>query len=96
MEELLELKMEPEKNVDTGKPNRKTYLETGLPESIQRAIKDYIQGEREQVLYLDCLWGELYGAINSNLWAGLITEEQAVYLRGKYLGMEKEENGIYD
>lgn len=96
MEELLELKMESEKNVDTGKPNRKTYLETGLPESIQRAIKDYIQGEREQVLYLDCLWGELYGAINSNLWAGLITEEQAVYLRGKYLGMEKEENGSYD
>lgn len=59
-------------------------------------MEDYIQGEEEKVLYLDCLWGELYGAINSNLWAGLITEEQADYLRTKYLGMEKEGNGSYD
>ncbi|MDR1193759.1 MAG: XRE family transcriptional regulator, partial [Peptococcaceae bacterium] len=28
---------------------------------------------------------ELYGAINSNLWSACITEEQAAYLRGKYL-----------
>lgn len=96
IEELLELKTESEKSVDTGKPNRKTYLETGLPKSIQKAMEDYIQGEEEKVLYLDCLWGELYGAINSNLWAGLITEEQADYLRTKYLGMEKEGNGSYD
>lgn len=92
IEELLELKTLPEKSTDTGKPNKKTYLETGLPESIQKAIEDYIQGEKEQVLYLDCLWGELYGAINSNLWAGLITEGQADYLRAKYLDMEKKEN----
>ena len=88
IEELLELEPEQEKNTDIGKPSRNTYLETGLPESIQKAIKDYFQGEKEQVLYLDCLWGELYGAINSNMWAGLITEEQADYLREEYLGME--------
>jgi hypothetical protein len=45
------------------------------------------KGEKEQVLYLDCLWNELYGAINADLWAGLITEEQARYLREKYLGI---------
>ncbi|SDI33608.1 hypothetical protein SAMN05443529_1344 [Desulfosporosinus hippei DSM 8344] len=28
----------------------------------------------------------LHGAINADLWAGLITEEQASYLRVKYLG----------
>lgn len=62
----------------------KTYLETGLSESVQKAIKDYLQGEKEQMLYLDCLFNELYGAINADLWAGLITEEQASYLRVKY------------
>lgn len=47
IEELLELKILPDESIDTGKPNRKTYLETGLPGSIQKAIEDYIQGEKE-------------------------------------------------
>ena len=34
---------------------------------------------------MDCLWGELYGAINSNQWSSAITREQADYLRAKYL-----------
>ena len=34
---------------------------------------------------LDCLWGELYSAINSNQWSNAITQEQADYLRAKYL-----------
>lgn len=96
IEELLELESEPTENASDGKPNRKTYLETGLSESIQKAIKDYLQGEKEQVLHLDCLWDELYGTINSNLWAGLITEEQAGYLRSKYLGLDQKEERIHD
>lgn len=96
IEELLALETEPEKNTADGKPNIKTYLETGLSESVQKAIKDYLQGEKEQVLYLDCLWNELYGAINADLWAGLITEEQASYLRVKYLGTEGKEDGVND
>ncbi|SNS88410.1 Cro/C1-type HTH DNA-binding domain-containing protein [Anaerovirgula multivorans] len=96
IEELLALETEPKKNTAAGKPNIKTYLETGLSESVQKAIKDYLQGEKEQVLYLDCLWNELYGAINADLWAGLITEEQASYLRVKYLGTEGKEDGIND
>lgn len=81
------METEPLNKITDGKPRVKTYLETGLPGSIQKAIEEYQQGEKEQVLYLDCLWDELYGAINSNLWAGLITEEQADYLREKYLGL---------
>lgn len=96
IEELLELESVQEQGITNGKANSKTYLETGLPESIQKAIVEYSQGEKEQVLYLDCLWGELYGAINSNLWAGVITEEQADYLRLKYLGTEGKENNIHD
>lgn len=95
IEELLALETEQENNI-AGKPNRKTYLESQLPESVQKAIKEYLQGEKEKVLYMDCLWGELYGAINSNLWAGLITEEQASYLRAKYLGIGGKENRTDD
>lgn len=51
------------------------------------AIDDYQQGEKENVLHLDCLWSELYGSINADLWAGIITDEQARYLRDKYLGI---------
>ena len=35
--------------------------------------------------FMDGLWGELYGAINSNQWSNVITMEQAEYLRAKYL-----------
>jgi len=96
IEELLSLEIDPEKSTASGKPNKKTYLEAGLSESVKKAIKDYLQGEREQALYLDCLWNELYGAINADLWAGLITEEQASYLRVKYLGTEEREDGMND
>lgn len=85
LEELLLVDNKPNANATDGKPFYKTYLESGLPASIQKAIADYIEGEKERVLHLDCLSDELYGAINSNLWGGRITEEQADYLRKKYL-----------
>lgn len=69
----------------TNHPTNITCLEKGLPASLQKAIDDFLQGEKEQVLHLDCLSDEIYGAINSNLWSGCITEEQAEYLRKKYL-----------
>ncbi|WP_347491229.1 helix-turn-helix transcriptional regulator [Desulfoscipio sp. XC116] len=96
IEELLALETEPTKSMADGKPNSKTYLETELSGSIQKAIKEYLQGEKEQVLHIDCLWDELYGAINADLWSDLITEEQAGYLREKYLGLGGKEDGIYD
>ncbi|TCK89079.1 hypothetical protein EDC19_2493 [Natranaerovirga hydrolytica] len=56
----------------------KSYLETGLPASLQKAIDDFLQGEKEQVLHLDCLSDEIYGAINSNLWSGCITRNRQI------------------
>lgn len=84
MEELMMLTVEPSHTVQ-GKPKDRTYLEKNLPPSLEKALQDYIEGEKADVLYLDCLWGELYGAINSNLWCNAITEEQAKYIREKYL-----------
>lgn len=83
MERLLELRAGTE-GAD-GRPEGAGYLESGLPASVQKAIDEYVQGEKEHVLYLDCLWGELYGAINANQWGGCLTVEQADYLRTKYL-----------
>ena len=78
---------------EEGKPKDKEYLETGLPESLQHALDEYIQGEKDQVSHMDCLWGELYGSINACQWGGRITQEQADYLRKKYLfGEEAEED----
>lgn len=90
LEELLSLDAEPKDIDSNGKPTDKNYLETDLPVSLQKAIDDYIQGEKEQVLHLDCLWGEVYGSINANFWGGRITEEQADYLRKKYLYGEED------
>lgn len=69
-----------------------TYLETGLPMSIGKAIADYVEGEKKDVLHLDCLWGELYGAINASQWDNSITLEQADFLRKKYLFGDAEED----
>lgn len=85
LEELLSLEAGPKDTDSNGKPTDKSYLETDLPGSLQKAIDDYIQGEKEHVLHLDCLSDEVYGSINANFWGGRITEEQAVYLRKKYL-----------
>ncbi len=96
IEELLSLEIEQIINTTNGKPNIKNYLETGLSENLQKAINEYLQGEKEQVLYLDCLWDELYGVINADFWTGLITSEQANYLRVKYLGLVGKEGGNND
>ncbi len=90
IEELLSLEVESDMDLD-GKPENREYLETGLPESLQKALDEYVQGEKEQVLHLDCLWGELYGSINACQWGNRITKEQADYLRKKYLFGDEEE-----
>ena len=84
MEQLLTMTVEQRQATD-GKPNDRSYLERDLPASLQKALDEYIQGEKDHVSYMDCLWGELYGAINSNQWSNAITQEQADYLRAKYL-----------
>lgn len=84
MEQFITLSVE-KKQTSSGKPTDKTYLEKNLPASLEKALREYIQGEKDKVSYMDCLWGELYSAINSNQWSNAITQEQADYLRAKYL-----------
>lgn len=84
MERLLTLTVEKPLASD-GKPKDCSYLEKDLPASLQRSIAEYLQGERDRVTHLDCLWDNLYGTINAHQWAGAITQEQADYLRNQYL-----------
>ena len=82
IEELLSLE-----NADPrgGLPKDNSYLEADLPQSLQLAIKEYVEGASSGSSLLDCLWDELYGTINAHQYGGRITKEQADYLRGKYL-----------
>lgn len=84
MDQLVYVTAEKKTAAD-GKPRDGSYLEKDLPGSLQKALDEYLQGEKDHVTYMDCLWGELYGAINSNQWSNAITKEQADYLRRKYL-----------
>lgn len=52
IEELLAMETEPEKNTAAGKPNIKTYLETGLSESVQKAKKTICKAKRSRCYIL--------------------------------------------
>ena len=60
--------------------------ECGLPEYLQNDLDAYKRGLKEKSSLLDCLWGELYGSINTaEISEGSITHEHAAYLREKFL-----------
>lgn len=90
MEQLMIIGKDSAYNKVTGKPIDKIYLEKDLPNFLKSDLEAYCKGEEEQVSHLDCLWDELYGSINSALYGNRITEEQARYLRLRYLYDEEE------
>ena len=65
---------------------REKAYEYGLPEYLQHDLDAYKEGLKSHSSLLDCLWGELYGSINTAAVSeGAITAEHADYLRNKYL-----------
>ena len=60
------------------------HLEKGLPDELQRSIDAVVEGIEAENPNLDLLLDELYGEINANQWAGVITKEQADNIRSKY------------
>ena len=65
--------------------------EMTLPRYLRNDIKAYVQGIKENSSLLDCLWGEVYGSINSALYSYELSDEQARFLRNKYLGIVLED-----
>lgn len=59
--------------------------EVGLPSYLQHDIDQFIEGKKSNSSVLDCYFDELYGSINSAYYSDEITEDQANYLRHKYL-----------
>ncbi len=81
-------------NTEAGLPADKSYLECGLPaylkasiEKMKAAWSRLDQGEKYS--YWDCDYCELQSDINTAEVCGLISEDQAWYLRETYLRMEK-------
>ena len=52
--------------------------------ALQHDLLEFIKGEEPY----DCLWCELYSSINCDEVDQVIPEEEADYLRVKYLGIE--------
>lgn len=63
-------------------------FEKTLPKYLADDIKALVEGYATKPLYLDCLYNEVQGSINSALYSYEITDSEAWYLRKKYLGLE--------
>ena len=78
-------------------PEDKSYLEIDIPIQIQNSIKAM---EKEWVLIdkgtpslrYDAVWQELNADIGAYEADGIISENQACYLREKYLRMSRKDN----
>jgi len=60
-------------------------LELSLPKYLKDDIAALVEGYKSDSSVLDCLYCEVQGSINSAYYGNEITEEQADYLRKKYL-----------
>lgn len=79
---------------DTGLPTDKSYLECGLPELLQKSIEQMKRAwekldRNETYLRWDCDYCDLQTDINNAEVDGIISSEQAWYLREKYLRLER-------
>ncbi len=68
----------------------KEYLENDLPDYLQHSISQLIEGRKkvnagESYYQLDLDWAELNADIGTACYYEEITENQAAYLREKYL-----------
>ncbi|MDC7291132.1 helix-turn-helix transcriptional regulator [Blautia schinkii] len=96
MEEIMQLDP-PNEQLSPGLPKDKSYLECGLPGFLQESLnamkaawKKVDNGEK--YLRIDCDYCNLQSDINSAEVNGIISSDQAWYLREKYLRIERGEN----
>ena len=87
MEEILDLENCTVRSTAAGKPIDPDYLERDLPPHLDKCINDLKDAVNRKEKYIDTYLDDLYGSINSAYWDGEISEEQANYIRDKYLGL---------
>ncbi|MCM1057653.1 MAG: helix-turn-helix transcriptional regulator [Firmicutes bacterium] len=91
MEEIMDLSSCGD---DTGLPEDKSYLECGLPDFLRESILQMEAAwarldKGEKYMRWDCDFCNLQTDINNAEVNGIISSEQAWYLREKYLGLER-------
>lgn len=64
-----------------------SYYEYGLPKWLEDSRDEYLKSKGSNIE--DCLYCEFQSDINVAEIEQIITSEQAWYLRGKYLGLER-------
>ena len=67
MEQLITLTVE-KPQMHGGKPADRTYLEKNLPASLDKALREYIQGEKDKVSYICCVYFVAWQSCNTALW----------------------------
>lgn len=82
------LTMDSQKDDDPNNDSAYGFYEVNLPFHLQKAIDDLKDGLEKNIQHTDCLKDEVYGSINSAMVDHEISEEQAKYLRSKYLNIE--------
>lgn len=86
--------MDRQHEADTGLPVDQSYLECGLPRYLQesldemKAVWEALDAGKEHLRW-DCYYCSLQADINSAEVDGLISTEQAWYLREQYLRIER-------
>lgn len=63
----------------------KEYLEINLPLYLKEDIRNLVEGRKVNHFALDGLYNEVQSSINMAFYSGAIDENQAAYLRKKYL-----------
>jgi len=79
---------------ETGRPADDSYLECGLPDFLRESVQAMKEAWKkldagQEYLRWDCDYCNLQSDINSAQVNQIISEEQAWYLREKYLRMER-------
>ncbi len=62
-------------------------FEATLPSFLKNDIDALATGYKNKSDLLDCLYCEVQGSINSAFYSDMITEDEAAFLRKKYLGL---------
>lgn len=93
MRDVLELDVPPAATVGPWRSRR--HLENDLSPALRESIDDLLDHDPVRDRHhVDCLLDEIYGSINADYHGGELTEEQARYLRAKYLGYKECRAGL--
>jgi len=85
MDMKLKLEFIPKTEIGVNVKETRDYLEVNLPPYLKEDIENLVEGRKNNHFALDGLYNEVQSSINVAFYDKRIDEEQANYLRKKYL-----------